>query len=768
MTERNPNEPAEEVTYWLNEIQACKKREEGFRKEGERILDIYSGKKASTTPFNILFSNTETLLPALYSSVPRPVVQRRFKDADPLGKNASQAGARVLEFLVDTNVDGYETFDEGMRSGVLDALLPGRGITCVKYDAEVDGGEESQYKKSELVCLESRVWNKVYFGYAKKWSKVPWIAYEEQIDKEEAIRLFGEDVTKLIVFTSEKEDDDTNEDQGERKTACIYQIWDKAGGKKVRYISPQYKEGYLKEDDDPLGLTGFFNCPKPIQFIEKSHDLLPVALYVLYENQAKELNRLTVRIGKTIEAIKARGAYDGELGELLSNIMKGDDNELIPTDKTSSLAAEKGLSNAIWFMPIEQLIAVLMQLNVARENCKNVIYEITGIADIMRGSTNASETLGAQQIKQSWGTLRLKRLQKEVQRYSRDLLRMMLEIAATKFSEETWAKMTGMPFMTADKKAQLDQLVFSMKSAQTQGQPIDPKMQEQVQQQMQVPVWGDVIKLLQDDMQRAYRIDIETNSTVEPEAVEDQKNITELMTAIGQYLNGVGPLVAQGTLPFEVASSMLMAITRRFRFGPEIEDQIAQMKAPPPPDDGKAQAQAEQQAVQAQQQAQMQIAQGKMQMDQAKLQADGQSKAAELQNMKEIENMRLQYTAQAEQMKADNALVIQDKQLAAEAELKLQLAAIDRQTKLEIAQITAQTAENTAAHQASAQRDTAAMSTKESQSDNELQELKKEMQELIALRSQPIKIDRHPDGRAKSVNGRAVAYSPDGRIEAIH
>ena len=122
--ERNPNEPAQEVSYWLNEINACKKREADYRKDGERILEIYSGKKAATTPFNILFSNTETLLPALYSAVPKPVVQRRFKDADPLGKNAADAGARVLEFLVDTNVDGYETFDEGMRASVLDALLP--------------------------------------------------------------------------------------------------------------------------------------------------------------------------------------------------------------------------------------------------------------------------------------------------------------------------------------------------------------------------------------------------------------------------------------------------------------------------------------------------------------------------------------------------------------------------------------------------------------------------------------------------------------------
>jgi hypothetical protein len=764
MTDRNPNEPAAEVLHWLSEISACKKREEDYRKEGERILEIYSGKKKETTPFNILYSNTETLLPAVYSAVPRPVVQRRFKDADPMGKSAADAGERVLEFLVDTNVDGYETFDEGMRAGVLDALLPGRGVTCVKYDAEVDGEGENSYKKSELVCLESRAWNKVYFGYAKKWSKVPWIAYEDHIDKDEAIRLFGEEVAAKIVFMSEKEEDEdvkNEENRGERKTACVFQIWDKADGRKVRYISPSYKDGYLKVDDDPLQLTGFFNCPKPIQFLEKSNDLLPVSLYMLYENQATELNRLTRRINKITDAIKARGAYDTELGETLANIMKGDDNELVPTDKSSSLAAEKGLGNAIWFMPIDQLIAVLMQLIQARESCKQVIYEITGIADIMRGASNASETLGAQQIKQSWGTLRLKRIQKEVQRYSRDLLRMMLEVAATKFSAETWAVMTGLPFLTDQQKAQRDQLMSAAKQAQAQGQQISPETQQQIQQMMSVPTWADVLALLKNDMQRAYRIDIETNSTVEPEAVEDQKNITELMTAIGQYLNGVGPLVAQGILPFQTAQSMLLAITRRFRFGNEIEDQINQMQPPKPQDGGK---EAEQQAMQAQMQQQAQIEQGKMQLEQAKLQSDVQGKADELQNQKEIENLRMQYGVRTEQVKAESAERLQAMKLQAEAASKMEIAKLDAQTKLEIASmqalatekqasIQAQSAENQAVTQGIAQINTPQPEAKEGPKEEDVK---------------PILIKRGPDGKAVSVNGRSVIYDENGRLAAIH
>lgn len=699
---KRPNEPAAVVSFWLNEISTAKKREKDYRTDGERILKIYSGDDKS--PYNILFSNTETLLPALYSAVPRPVVQRRFKDSDPLGQAAAMAAQRVLEFLVDTNVDGYETFDEGVRAATLDGLLPGRGVTCVKYDADIgvlkeeepeapeDQPEEaepqepappSEYKKSELVCIDSRSWNRVYFGYAKKWSKVPWIAYEEYIDKDEAVRLFGDETAKKLTFTDVESNDEekkssSEKDKGGRKACLVYQIWDKDDGRKIRYVSPQYMDGYIAVLDDPLNLTGFFNQPKPLQFMEKANDLMPTSLYVIYENQAKELNSLTLRINRIVNAIKAKAIYDGELGDDLKKLVEADDLMMVPADKTSALSAEKGLQNAIWFWPVEQLIATLVQLYQAREQCKRVIYEITGISDIIRGSSVASETATAQNIKSQWGTLRLKRLQKEVQRYARDLLRMMLEIAATKFSEDTWAKMTGLPYLTTEQRAQAEQISQALKAQGQQfmanvqpGQPpppIPPQVQQQIQQNqadLAKPVWGQVLETLKNDTQRAYRIDIETNSTVEPEAVEDQKNISDLMTAIGQFLNGVGPLVAKGVMPFEAAQSMLLAITRRFRFGSEIEDQIKAMKAPPPEDNGQA-------------------------GEQAKLLAQQQTDAAQMAHEKEMGSLKAQFEA------ADNA----EQRKYEEWKAKL-----DAETKIAVAEIAAKAQVKVSAMSANAQAD---------------------------------------------------------------
>lgn len=600
-------DPSKAVAFWLSELKAARKREERYRKTGQEVMDLYAAEQEQEqeTPFNILYSNTETLRPALFSAQPRPVVQRRFKDADPLGKLASEASRRMLEYHFDTNRDGYETLNEAMSAAVLDALLPGRGAVMLKYDADfvpideprppdehddtpVDLDARTEYAQGEQVCYESVVWDRVLFGYAKKWTKVPWIAYQFHLTKEEVASLLGNAVAVKLTYQSAQADCDRpgsrreeDEDAGERRTAVLYQIWDKAGGKKVRYVSPNYPDDELRVDDDPLGLTGFFNMPRPLLFVEKSCSLVPTAPYRMYKSQADELNRITRRIKKLTEAIKARGIYDGSISGDLERLMQKDDNTLVPAEVASSLSTEKGFQNAIWFLPLDVLIGVVQQLYQAREACKQTIYEITGIADIMRGATNASETLGAQQIKNQWGTLRLKRMQQEVARYVRDLERMTLDIATSKFDEATWAAMTGLPFVTTAQRQQMEQQAAIL--TQTQ-QPMPPELQQQLGQ----PVWGQVLQLLRDDLQRSYRIDIETNSTVQPEASEDLEAMQELMQVLGMFLQSVGPLVANGTMPFAVAQQMMLGVARRTRFGPEIEDALQAMQPPKPPDDGAA------------------------------------------------------------------------------------------------------------------------------------------------------------------------------------
>lgn len=682
------------VQHWIGELDQARVREKDFRKEGQRFVELYEGTKKEAYQFNILYSNTETLAPALYNSVPRPVVQRRFKDADPLGAQAAKAGQRILEYLIDDGMSEYATFDELMKSTVLEALVPGRGVTRFKYDAKIeqvrneqaaeqaedaglvtdpdeDAEQEGHVAASaervtyETVCGEEVPWDRFLHGYAKKWKDVPWIAYEHFMTKEELEQNFGPMGARVPVADLEVESDDTGAAQRQPeamkgvKVAVVYEIWDKVT-RTVLFITPNYKDMPLKQVPDPLGLSGFFNCPKPLGFLSKISTLVPVALYTLYEEQAKELNRVTTRINKIVAALKVRGMYDSTV-QGLEKVLEADDNVLIPAENVAALLANgNALEKAIWLVPIEKLIAVLQQLYLQRNQVKQVIYEITGIADIMRGSSQASETLGAQELKNQWGTLRLKRLQKEVARYARDSLRIMLEIAVSKLSPQTIQGMTGLPYPTGAEKQQAE--MVGQQFVQMGQQP-PPEVVQRLEQITSQPSWDEILGLLQNDLQRSYRIDIETNSTVDAEATEDKQNIAELLNAISQFLNGVAPLVQSGSMPFEVASGMLLAIVRRFRFGPELEDQLKEMKAPPPPPpDPKVQADAANAQADLQmkqldlQQKQMEIEarQQELQMEAAFKQQEHAMKMAEMQRKGEL--ALLQHNTKMQQVRAQAAV----------------------------------------------------------------------------------------------------------------
>jgi len=378
-------------------------------------------------------------------------------------------------------------------------------------------------------------------------------------------------------------------------------------------------------------------------------------LYFAYEEQAKELNRITVRINKIISALKVRGFYDSTL-EGIEKVLSAEDNTLIPAENVAAMQQGQTLDKAIWLMPLQELITVLQQLYVQRQQIKQVIYEITGISDILRGASQASETATAQNIKNQWGTLRLKRMQKLVMRFVRDSLRIMGEIAMTKLSQETIAGMTGLQYPTAEQKqqaqAQLQQL--QMQAQYTQ-QPPNPQQVQPLMSTAKAFSWEEILGLLQDDLQRSYNIDIETNSTVDAEATEDKANMGEFLNAVAQFLNGVGPMVQQGILPFDAAKSILLAVTRRYRFGTDVEDQIAQMQAPKPPEDpkaGQAKAKMQQDAQAAQAEAQLQAQKSQLEMAQAQQDAQNKTEIMKLEyQLKQAETqLKVQELRQKEEL----------------------------------------------------------------------------------------------------------------------
>jgi hypothetical protein len=675
-----------EVAYWTAQISAAKKREESYRKRANRALKIYQLEEANTeaepeTPFNILFSNTETLLPALYNEKPRPIVKRRFDNENPVAKFGSEALSRGISFQMDNPSSGYEGLHPMLENAVLSALVPGRGITRFSYDADIteydkepqvdvedsdalaDGDVDGQVPpntepqgdamaepaagagataappkvENETICSEIIDWDSILFGYAKRWDKVPWVAFEWKMTKKDVEKAFGGTWADKLTYASAEDETSTDKKSEEQKrpeeTARVWEIWHKTS-RKVKFFAECHNERMIKTIEDPLGLSGFYPIPEPLTIFLRVTGLVPVPIYDTYRRQARELNRLTIRIEKITEAVKVRGFYNSSIGDIQS-VFKADDNELIPAKGPAAMSGDSAVSldKAIWTMPLDVLVTTLNQLTNQRELVKQVIYEITGISDILRGSSVPSETATAQNIKNQWGTLRLKKIQKRVQRYVRDCFRIMAEIMAEKFGEDTFKEMTGIPLLLSSEKEQLGQQLAGLKQQQQMQQqqaqmmappdqsggtpaapqpgppspgpvgppggggepsaggppqppdPLAPQIQE-LEQQLAKPSWGEVLGLLKSQLQRGWAIDVETDSTVDPEATEDRQQMGEVLQAFGQAMGQLLPFVQQGLLPMPVLKAMLKDIVKKFRFGAGVEEAIDQMadQLPPQPE----------------------------------------------------------------------------------------------------------------------------------------------------------------------------------------
>ncbi len=554
---------AADFTKTLSEITSREKdlKDKWWEKAGE-TWKIYTGDQVNETPFNILYSNTEILVPAVFSKKPIPDVRRRFdKEKGDVPAHAMQ---NMLAFLLDSNIGGYSNFMTVCEDAVLDAALPGQGQIRVRI-------------VSGIPVLDYVQYHKFIWGYCERWEDCPWQAFRYDMTWQDAVKQFElteEQAAELKAYSS-SDMKEKNENTKEEKppTLAVYELWRKSD-RTVQFLCEGLKSGLLAQDQD-LGLTGFFPVPKkPLTFLHSTTDTLPRPLYKLYKQQAEELNDVTRRIKKLTNAIKVRGMYAGQLPEL-AKIFEGDnENMLIPAESPSQvLAMDKGLEAYIWMAPIDKFITVLQTLFQIRDQIKGTIYEILGIGDILRGQSKASETLGAQQIKDKWGSLRIAKTRDRVTDFIRDGLRLLAESAAKHTPVEQWASITGI---------QLAQPVQAMVQGRA-GQPV-PQGQS----------WQDVLGVLQSDLERAYTVDIELNSTVDPEATQEKEETAGFMNAIGSAMQAMAPLAQSSPEGFETMKVILGAITSKFRIGVDVQDKIMALPVPkaltgPPPELQKAQ-----------------------------------------------------------------------------------------------------------------------------------------------------------------------------------
>lgn len=636
------------------DIDAYERDYKHWLDRGDAILARYRDERLEPSnqtyvqrKFNILWSNVETLKPTLYARLPKLAVERRFKDKDPVGRTACEIAERMGDYILQTSAA-----NEVFKQCVLDRLLPGRAVTWITYKAEYDEGEDkpeqitdqddgrkvtnedgSPKEETPLEKVQEKIQLEYVdfkdFGHSpvRTWEEVKRLWRKKYFTQEQLKKRFPKQWQDIPLDRKLK---DTKEHSEEIiPQATIYEVYDSTD-RKVRWVHVGLPEDQciLDEDDPAVEIEGFWPTPKPLYATLSNKTLIPVPDFIFYQDQANELDQVTNRIARLTDALKITGVYDASVSELARVLQPNGtpENQLIPVDSWAAFAEKGGVQGAISLVPLDQIQATLAALIQAREQIIQVIYQVTGLADIIRGATNPNETATAQQIKGQFASLRIRDTQAETARFCRDAARLVIECGVQLFEPKTiWDMTQAQSFI---QPSQEDQMMAAAAQSMGMQPPQFPKM------------FMDAIALLRDDRMRSFHIDIETDSTIALDETQDKQDANEFITAMGGFIQQAGQ-VMQSPFGAEMApliGEMMTFVARRYKAGRTLEGTIEetvasiqkkmqQMAANPPPNPEMEKVKAKAQADQADRQLEAANDAAKQQREAANDQQDQQREA---------------------------------------------------------------------------------------------------------------------------------------------
>jgi len=675
-------------------LAAIKKAERQFNAwQGlcDTIDDIYSKSEFEDAnwrdpDYDLFWASMEILKPAVYARPPKPVVSPLFKDRRPVPNTT----AELLERAVTS--DFYRNgLDEAMYCTRDDLIFYNRGQLWCVYETDEKGG-------GQRVCVEHADRKDFLHGLARKWSEVPWVSKRSWLTRNELRKRFkkasGDAYMKATLSSGEGEE---KENKGK---AGVWEVWHKADNK-VYWVA-EGVEVILDENEPHLKLQGFFPCPKPAYGTLKPRTLLPVPDYVRYAGHFTKINQLTRRIYTLLDCVKLKVLIPagGDIGNAVEQAVREQDDTIFIPVPAAALTAS-GQSNVMVHLPIKEVAETIVGLIEARRELFSDYDRLSGISDIMRGETEADETLGAQQLKSQYGSVRIRDKVTELQRIARDVTQIAAEIMAENFSQDTLLDMSQMDIPTkaeiaakvneieSDAKEELKSLAERAKQmatqAQQQGQQVNPQQAEQQFQQAQQQViskYGpmlkqasdqvsieDVMKLLRDDRARSFAFEIETDSTVLTDELQEKASRGEFLEVFTKAATGLTSFVTMGPAAAKLAGEVFKFALQPYRVGRSLNSVIDDfIDAAPQMAAAMAQG-GDDDANKAMAEANNKLAEAELQKAQAaiaKVQADAQGK---------MQDMQLK-AAEAQQGAAER-----------EAKLKLELGGLQAKVDLTDAQI---------------------------------------------------------------------------------
>jgi len=656
--------------FWNDELStAYKELKEKLHDKGDKVVDKFLDKGdtdlVDKLRLNLFHSNVVTLRSMLFGQQPKVDVSRRFQDAnDDIGRVASVIYERMLNNDIELATDTYQ---DALRHALDDFLVPGLGQARVRYEFEEEEGEATE----ENVPIDYVHWKDFLWSPCRIWSECRWVAFRTYLLKREVEEKFGKEVADRIEFKSTKGDEEDRQ-KDPQKCAEIWEIWDKEE-EKVRWFSFGY-EKMIKTVEDPLKLCDFWPCPQPMLANVTTGSMIPKADYLFAQDLYEEIDTLESRIARLTRACKAVGVYDKNSDGVQRLLNEGVENQLIPVESWAAFAEKGGLQGQIDWLPIEEIAKVIDILSAKRTEKINLLYQTTGMSDILRGATDPRETKGAQELKSRFASVRIQAIQDMFAEFASDLQRLKAEIISRHFTPASILKQANAQSLNDADKALLAPALELIKSP--------------------------------DDI--LWRITVRPESVAMMDYAQLKQERTEYINALAMYMQSSAPLLQVDTGITPYLLELLKWGLAGFKGSSAIEgvldraivqaQQAIKIKAsqPPPPDPKveaqKMKAQADMQQAQMNAQLEMQKMKAEMQMEMQKFQMemtqDQQKHQLEVQKM-QMEIAMLQQKLGIEREK--QVMEIQGKKVdmalqREQGQLQLEQAEASGQQKIQSAQ----------------------------------------------------------------------------------
>lgn len=568
--------PDGQASRWKAELDLASKEFDKFWARCDEIDKRYKAESevegAVKDRMCLLWAQVETELPAIYQRRPQPQVSRRFKAKDATARVASMIAERYL--AVDIERDGIDSEAKALARAF---LLHGRAVAWIDNAPQFASKEDKEVAvdlRAPLVALPQRDF---LHSASRNWREVTWVARRHQFTRDAAVKQFGEGMKRfkweakdLPLDTEPTQTNESKEAAGDVfKRATIWEIWDAASGM-VIYI---HRSMLVPIDirEQPVKLESRFPVPEPCYGTLTDGSLIPTPAFMQWQATQEEIDELSTRIRALTKTIKIIGTYDASHAELANLLDEGGENVLKAVKDWRTMQDKGGLGAAVNILPIEERAQALVILGEQRQQRIDMLNQLSGHTDVMRGQSDPRTTAAAERIKSNYGSLRLQEKQADFQRFMERVLRVKSEVIV---------ELAPAPVMlmvsSAEEIPEVEQHRAAVQQARQQHQQAVMQAMQTGQPPPPAPppqpdILEGAIELLKSEKLRDFRLEVQERSMAAIDEAEEKAEATEFTKAIGELLKA-----AAGAPPalLDYIGETALFLARRHRCGREMESTI--------------------------------------------------------------------------------------------------------------------------------------------------------------------------------------------------